>query len=81
MGHKDTVVGKLMGSEIEPAERARLVALANAAPDLLADLTEIVKWRGLIVQNYPDMAGLIRSLDAAQEHIGNAQGWHKAKGE
>jgi len=84
-GHKEQVITtghtppKFIGSvpvEIEGElcpegqANARLIA---AAPDLLAACEQCAEWADLIAQNYPDMAGLLRGLQAARAAIAQAK--------
>ena len=50
---------------------ARLIA---AAPELLAACREVAEWHDLVKQNYPDMAGLLRGLEAGAKAIAKAEG-------
>jgi hypothetical protein len=53
----------------EQEANARLIA---AAPELLEGARQVVEWRDLIRQNYPDMAGLIRGMDDLAAAIAKA---------
>lgn len=55
----------------EAEANARLIA---AAPELLEGARQVVEWRDLIRQNYPDMAGLIRGMDDLAAAIAKAEG-------
>lgn len=53
---------------------ARLIA---AAPDLLEACKALVEYRDIIKQNYPDLPGLIRGMEAARVAIARATGGAK----
>lgn len=48
--------------------------LIAAAPDLLEAAQACAEWLDLVKQNYPDMAGLIRGMEAARAAIAKATG-------
>ena len=65
--------------DISRADAEFIVRACNSHYELVEALEEILEWRDLITQNYPDMAGLIRGLDRGMKAMREAKG--KAAGE
>ena len=48
--------------------------LIASAPDLLRACKEVNEWYDLVKQNYPDMAGLLRGMEAGRTAITTVKG-------
>ena len=53
---------------------AKILALAESQPDLLAACKDVAPFYDMIAQNYPELIGLVRGLKAARAAIAKAEG-------